>query len=101
MILKADWDKKKQRANAKKKNAELINNQIDSLRNAIFESHRILSDQGKYVTAELLYQELTRKAEKKLSFMDFYEDFLKRKKELVGVETTHEIYTKYSTVYSQ
>jgi site-specific recombinase XerD len=101
VLLNEDWDMKKQRVKPKRKDTDQINNQLDSMRMFIFETHRILSDKGKYVSVEMLYAELIRDEEKKKTFIDFYKEYLKRKNELVGIETTAEIYIKHKRIFEK
>jgi hypothetical protein len=94
-ISKADWDSAKQRCSLKCKDAIIISNQLQSIRSTIFETHRILSDQGIYATAEIIYQKIAGKEQKTDCFIDFYKQFLEAKQKLIGGESTPEIYIKH------
>lgn len=58
LINKNDWDSLKQRAKLKCKETIVINNQLQSIRQVVFEAHRIISDQGVYATVEMTYQKI-------------------------------------------
>jgi site-specific recombinase XerD len=97
-IINNDWDPVKQKAKPKSKDAVLINNQIDSLRTNIFETHRVLSDQGIFVTTQILAEELQKPEEEKLDFVQYYLQFIKRKEGMIGVETTIDVVRRHQSI---
>jgi site-specific recombinase XerD len=97
-ILIDDWDALRQKAKLKSKDAGIINNQIESFRNQIFDAHRVLSDQGIYVTTEMLFQELQKPEEEKPDFVQYYLQFIKRKEDNIGVETTIDVVRRHQSI---
>jgi site-specific recombinase XerD len=97
-LLKSDWDAKRQKAKTRSKLEHVINNHIESFKRNIFETHRLLSDQDVYVSTEMLFQKLTEKPIPAATFISAYNNFLKRRFDLVGIETSKEIYIKHKRV---
>ena len=91
------WCVNRQRVKGNGREVQVINNYLDQIQREVLEAETQILKEGEEVTAEGIKTKMIGEEEPKVYLIDFFEDYLRKMKELIGNGFAENTYKRYRT----